>query len=96
MAISGVFTGTGVSGVYSAAGGAFDFALGAFTGAITLERSIDLGATWQPVGADAYGTAATYAGSTSLTVDEPQAGAQFRLNCTSLLSGTPTWQIGRA
>lgn len=95
--VTGAFTATGQSATFkpkirSMAWGAFNvFLNGAGTATIQLERSYnpdDASPTWHPI--NAAGTQLyvwSYAGTNiSETVDEPEAGIGYRLNCTAFTS----------
>lgn len=93
-AVTGAFAATGQSAAFkpsirSMAWGAFNvFLNGAGTATIQLEKSYD-GSTWHGIyaaGVQLY--VWSYAGTNiSETVDEPEAGVTYRLNCTAYTSG---------
>lgn len=66
---------------------------GAFSGSVTVERSLDGGSTWAAVSRDSTGAPATYTAPFDITVDAVPRDVQYALNVTALSSGTPTWQV---
>lgn len=92
--VTGSFAATGQSGSFkpvmrTMAWGSFNvFLNGAGTATIQLEKSYDGGTTWH--GIYAAGTQIyvwSYAGTNiSETVDEPEPGVVYRLNCTAFTS----------
>lgn len=99
--IAGTFTATGQSASFAPAvdargtnGGAFNVTLsGTFVGTVKLQRSFDNGTTWHDL--TAAGTAiAAFTTAVSEVWVEPEAGVNFRLNCTAYTSGTVTYRLG--
>jgi hypothetical protein len=66
---------------------------GAFSGSVTVERSLDGGGTWAAVSRDSTGTPATYTAAFEITVDAVPRDVQYALNVTALSSGTPSWSV---
>jgi len=78
------FSATGYSDVFES-NGDFPVSMDFGSGAVTLERSLDKGATFQPVmGVD--GAANSFTADTSFDVKGKHT-AQYRFNCTSYTSG---------
>jgi hypothetical protein len=65
---------------------------GTFVATVQLERSLDGGQNWLPLtamGSQIY----LFTGPCSETVEECEATAQYRLNCTAYTSGTVNYRI---
>jgi len=76
--------------------GPFNLALGGtFVATVVAEKSLDAGATWLPVMADAYGTAASYTAPGVLLAEEAEAGATWRLRVSAYTSGTVAARASR-
>lgn len=93
--LTGQFTGTGQSAVFSV-WGAFNILIygnsgpnGAWTGTVRLERSFDGGTTWIVCGIGGDGTQAVWSTGTDVSVvaGEPEQGVGYRLNCTVFGAG---------
>jgi hypothetical protein len=66
---------------------------GTFVGTVQLERQFAGGTVWHPL--TALGTPiCVWTAPCSESFDEPQAGVQYRLNCTAYTSGTISYRIG--
>jgi hypothetical protein len=94
--------GTAVSGSLSAAGasspvqvrGDFNLSLwGTFSATCGLERSFDSGASWLPL--TALGTALSWSGPASETLNEPEYGVQYHLKCSAVTSGTLNYRVSQ-
>jgi len=96
-AVSGSFTATGQSSSFTppaALSGKFNVSIsGTFSATVKLERSFDAGSTWIVCSKPDLSDAAFTAGA-SFTVEEPEPGVRYRLNCTAYSSGTATYRIG--
>ena len=100
--VTGSFTGTGQSLSFrpvlrsaNGGGGAFNVSLrGTFVGTVQIERSFD-GTNWFVASRDSAGTAALFTAPASVIVEEPEAGVQYRLNCTAYISGTINYRISQ-
>src|ERR1044072_6658965 len=95
LADTGTFTGTGQS---TGAVVAQDFNLslsGTFVATVQLERSFDGGSNWLPV-TYVDGSALTWTVPVSTTLNEPELGVQYRLNCTAFTSGTVRYRTSRS
>lgn len=97
--ISGVFTTTGTSPIWSFYG-AFNVVFyetsgGSYTGSVQLERSFDGGTTWIICNIGGGGQQAIYAAGTpiSFVASEPEKGVLYRLNCTSLSSASISYRM---
>lgn len=98
VAVTGTFTGTGQSSAFLPFPGSFSVTLSSGVATVKLERSADTGASWIDVSSDALGTVASWtlnSTEVAVVVDEPEAGCQFRLNCTAFTSGTVTYRLGQ-
>ena len=96
--LTGTFTATGQSAPVPILSKANVLITGG-VGTVQVEKSFDGGTTWYPVSKDSNGTDAAYttASDTAFngTVEEPEHGVQYRLNCTAYTSGTITYRISR-
>lgn len=61
---------------------------------VTLERSFD-GVNYYPLSLDAAGSLARWSDTFNGVIDEPEAGINYRLNCTDLKSGSITYRISQ-
>jgi len=96
--LTGTFTTPGPSASFTPiAGRGFDIVIsGAFSGSIQLERQLN--GVWQPLTVSAGGAITQlylYAADASDIAVEPQAGVPYRLNCTTLTSGTPSYSVSQ-
>lgn len=95
--IAGTFTGTGQSSALTVQG-KFNVLITGGVGTVVLERSFD-GSNWYPASKNTNGDDASYttASDTAFngSVEEPEAGVQYRLNCTAYTSGTITYRISQ-
>jgi hypothetical protein len=92
FATTGTFTGTGQSAT-PVADGDFNLSLsGTFVATVQVERSFDAGTTWLPV-TYVDGSALNWTAPVSTTLNEPESGVLYRLNCTAYTSGTVTYRI---
>lgn len=91
--VTGDFTATGQSASFRANGRTgFNVAIyGTFVATVDLERSFD-GTNWV-ICANPDMTDASYSAPISFSVDEPEAGVLYRLNCTAYTSGTASYRI---
>lgn len=96
-AVAGTFTATGQSSSFAPiAGTPFTLSLwGTFSATVALQRSIDGGTTWITASRDSAGAAASYTAPAVIAVEEPEAGALYRLNCTAFTSGTVNYRLGQ-
>lgn len=102
--VSGAFTGTGQSGLFTC-WGPFNLLLygnsgpnGSWAGTVRLERSFDGGTTWIVCGIGGAGQQASWTGvgansDVSVVVGEPEKGVVYRLNCTAYGSGTINYRL---
>jgi hypothetical protein len=100
--VSGSFTGTGQSPLFSC-WGPFNVVLygnagpnGAMVGTVRLERSFDGGTTWVVCGVGGAGSQASYTlngADISVVAAEPEKGVLYRLNCTAYTSGTINYRM---
>ncbi len=88
--VTGSFTATGQSASFAPiAGRGFNVSLwGTFTASVQLERSFDAGTTWLQAA-----TART--APDSFVCVEPEAGVQYRLDCTSFTSGAINYRVSQ-
>lgn len=96
--VSGTFTATGQSSAFLPFPGTFSVTLSSGVATVKLERSADSGSSWIDVSSDALGTVASWSVNSTevaVLVEEPEAGCQFRLNCTAYTSGTVTYRLGQ-
>lgn len=103
--VTGSFTATGQSAsliprvgqTYPGSQAPFNVSLaGTFVGTVQLERRFTEqgGSTWHPL--TALGTQIyVWSIPCSETAEEPQAGVEYRLNCTAYTSGTINYRMGR-
>lgn len=89
--VTGQFTATGNSAPFTPIPGrGFNVSLWPnFSGLIGLTRSFDSGATYLATGTEFI------SGGASVIVSEPEAGVLYRLECTSLVSGTPNYRLSQ-
>lgn len=96
-AVSGTFTATGQSATFVAPAALkekFNVSLsGTFSATVVLQRSFDNGSTWITVSKPDL-TDASFTAGASFSVEEPEAGVRYRLNCTAYTSGTVTYRLG--
>jgi hypothetical protein len=72
----------------------FNFSLwGTFSATCELDRSFDSGTTWLPL--TALGTALTWTGPATEILTEPEAGVLYRVNCTTVGSGTVNYRVSQ-
>lgn len=100
--LTGQFTTTGQSPYWQCTG-SFNVVFGAtggpngnWTGSIQLERSFDGGTRWFVCGVGGSGSQAVYNTANqdvSIVVSEPEEGVAYRLNCTTLSSGTINYRF---
>lgn len=77
-------------------GGALNVTLsGTWTGSVNIERSFDNGTTWNIVSEDGTGTAATYTANMSVECVEGERGVSYRINATSVGSGTVVYRLSQ-
>jgi len=92
--ISGSFSGMGQSSTAIIYGTMNVSIWGTFSGSVQLERSFDGGTTWLPCSASISGTVlaftAAYSGYPWAEIEHQVA---YRLNCTSLASGTISYRV---
>lgn len=93
IVILGNFVTTGNSTGQTVYGPFNMFLWGTFSGTVLLQRSFDSGGTWITCSTDSSGTLASYAAAVSLVINEPEAGMQYRLNCSAYTSGTINYRI---
>jgi hypothetical protein len=67
---------------------------GTWVGTVKLQRSYD-GTNWETLSKDANGSEASYTANCSMVVEEPEAGVQYRWNCTAFTSGTIATRISQ-
>lgn len=96
-AVAGTFGATGQSASFAPiAGRPFTLSLwGTFSATVALQRSIDGGTTWITASRDSAGAAASYTAAGVIAVEEPEADALYRLNCTAYASGTVNYRLGQ-
>lgn len=93
------FTATGAGQPYIPSTPSFNVQItGTFVGTVQLERALPnadrtLGA-FVPVTIDGGAGIAAFSVPASFSVWEPEAGAQYRLNCTAFTSGTISGRFG--
>ena len=95
--VSGTFTGTGQSAEVELFGKA-NILIDGGVATVAIERSFDDGTTWTAISRDSAGNPASYATGTlgfNGTIEEPQPGVLYRLNCTAYTSGTVTYRISQ-
>lgn len=69
----------------------FNFTLwGTFVGSVQLERTFD-GVVWHPI--TVLGTPLVFTAPCSEQLEEIDAGVRYRINCTSLSSGTVNYRF---
>lgn len=91
--VQGTFVATGNSSTTQFIG-QFNFSLwGTFSGTVIIERSFDGGTTFLPLPTDTIGTANAYTAPVTLTVNEPEPGAIYRLRCSAYVSGTISYRM---
>lgn len=83
----GSFTATGQSAGIDLTG-PFNVSVSGFgTATVALERSFDHGGTWLSV--------ESYTSDTQKVGDDPEAGVQYRLNCSAYTSGTIAYRLSQ-
>lgn len=91
--ISGSFGATGNSATQQYLG-QFNVSLwGTFSGTVIIERSFDGGTTFLPLATDTIGTANAYTVPVTLSVNESEPGAIYRLRCSAYVSGTISYRM---
>jgi len=91
--VSGTFAGTGNSTTAQFIG-QFNVSLwGTFTATVIIERSFDGGVTFLPLPTDTIGTQNAYTAPVTLTVNEPEPGAIYRLRCSSFGAGPVNYRM---
>jgi hypothetical protein len=92
---TGTFTAVGAgAAVPIARRGDFNLSLqGTFTATVALQRSFD-GTTWETL-TYSDGSALSWTAPFSSTWSEPEAGVQYRFNCTAYTSGSLAWRISQ-
>ncbi len=100
--VSRSFTGTGQSpsflvwGTFNVVFGGSGGPNGNWNATIRIERSFDGGTTWYVAGVGGGGQQAIYNTANqdvSVTVDEPEKGVLYRLNCSAWTSGTINFRV---
>lgn len=95
--LTGTFTATGQSTVLTVAGKINVLITGGI-GTVAIERSFD-GTNWFVISRDTAGTDASYTTATDTafngSLEEPEDGVQYRLNCTAYTSGTITYRVSQ-
>lgn len=92
--ISGSFSATGQSQPATIYGTMNVSIWGSFTGSVQLERSFDGGTTWLPCSAAMSGTVLAFTAAYSgYPWSEVEHQVAYRLNCTSLSSGTINYRV---
>ncbi len=85
--MAGTFTATGQSPALNI-NGPFNVSVSGFgVGTVALQRSFDNGTNWVTV--ESYETDA------EKVADEPEAGVQYRFNCSTYTSGTLAYRISQ-
>lgn len=87
---SGTFSATGQSDAVTIVNGHLVAQLiGTFTGSVYVQASPDSGTSWGDTGD-------VFTGEIRAITYDPQTGIQYRLDCRSLVSGTPKYFIADA
>lgn len=96
--LTGTFTGTGQSSTL-AVSGKFNVLITDGVGTVAIERSFDSGSNWYVISKNTNGDAASYTTASGEafngSIEEPEDGVIYRLNCTAYTSGTIVYRISQ-